>query len=204
MDDIYEYQAHASLDIELAGTLVCGVEDAHKPNKCRQWLAPLQLSKKLFTVGITSEMAHFSVGIIASGMNSDSDINTNSSEAMSWDAEKMYSLGESLALRNSAGSQYFEPQSAGYRPWPPIRIGLPYELRGSTITWLLRDGIDLLNILDTEMLEGDAGGDPLPSRRVFCLGIDRSQGGTRRMCTVHMTREMWEASDPTITRIELS
>lgn len=202
-DDVYEYRAYeSSLEIELAGSLICGVEHAHHPNKCRQRAAPIQLSTKLLTVGITSEMAHFSVDIITSDTKSDPDMNTKSSEARSWDAEKMYSLD--LALRNSAGSQYHESRPIKYRPWPPIRIGIPYSLRGSTITWLLRDGIDLVNVLDVEMLEGDAGGDSLPSRRVFCLGIDRSQGGNRRMGTVHMTREMWEAACPTITKIELS
>jgi hypothetical protein len=206
MDDTYEYRTDTPLEIELAGTLINGLEDAHKPNRCSQRLAPLQLSTKLSTVGITSEIAHFSVEISAwnTESESDSEITTKSLEAGSWDAEKMYRLGGYLTLRNSAGRQYSEPHLFKYRPWPLIRFDLPWELRGSTITWLLRDGIDLINIVDIDMLEGDAGGDSLPSRRVFCLGIDRSQGGNRRMGTVHMTREMWEAADPVITRIELS
>ncbi|KAF7540697.1 hypothetical protein G7054_g1204 [Neopestalotiopsis clavispora] len=209
MDDIYEYQADTSLDIELAGNLINGANDTHKTNRCSQRLAPLQLFPKLSTVVITSEMAHFSVEIIASETDSDlyPEINTRRSEVISWDPEKMYRLGRAfgryLVLRTSGGSQYSEDYSA-YRPWPLLRIGLPWDLCGSTITWLLRDGIDLVNILDIDMLEGDAGGDSLPSRRVFCLGIDRSRGGNHRMGTVHMTREMWEAADPVITRIELS
>ncbi|KAI0167262.1 heterokaryon incompatibility protein-domain-containing protein [Pestalotiopsis sp. NC0098] len=201
MDDVYEYHA-SSMEVELAGLLIHGIEDAHQPNRCRQRPAPLQLSTKFSTVRLTSEAAHFSVDIIALDANSDSNINTEFPEAMSWDAEKTYFVD--LALRNSAGSQYRESRLGEYRPWPPFRIGLSHYLRGSTITWLLRDGIDLVNILDIEMLEGDAGGDALPSRRVFCLGIVKSRGGNRRMGTVHMTREMWEAACPTITTIELS
>jgi len=89
--------------------------------------------------------------------------------------------------------------------WPPFAMLLPGALRGSTLTWLLHDGIELIKIVELKLLEGDEG--LLPFHSVLCLGVDRSgciPGCGRRMGVFCVPKAWWDKAGPEEIEVEFS
>lgn len=190
-----EYAHH----IDLRGAFINAIESPFHPNWCRQWPAPLRVDADMSRITITSEIAHFAVGLRTS--NEDSVPNETESETSEEEAEET-TFASRMFLRSSSG-QCIEGELGSYRPWPPTQVHMPYPIRASSISWLLKEGLELVKILEIDMLEGNAAGDPLPARRVLCLGVDRRRNKPRRFGYVHMTREIWEGASPKPAFVEL-
>lgn len=216
-DGDFEYVDQKAPDIELQGFLIRGaMESQHQKNKCSQRLATLSVSISEGTIIVRSQVAKFSVDITATpapredalqgwgGGGIPADFDTTSGHySADWDADTEYRRPyRRLRLQDSSGNTYAEAsidthlRSDAPQPWFGYRS--PMTLRGSTLTRLLRDGIELINIVEVKVLEAEKGLNPF--HLVFCLGIDRSEGipgGGRRMGVWYLPKEAWDKARPT-------
>lgn len=109
----------------------------------------------------------------------------------SWEPETEYITPyDRICLLDSSGNSY-----ASHIPRcdSTDTVNLPRTIRGSTLTWLLRDGIELIKIVGVKLLDGADGLQKLD--HICCLGIDRSQripGRVTRMGKFWIPREWWE------------
>lgn len=210
-DGEFEYRGPDAPDGELEGVLLRPtLESPHRVNKCAQKLATLEVSESRGTLTITSEAARFFVDIEPalgtplygtgewSERMSSPDFDTTSGHfATHWAPEVEYNKPyQRLRLRDSSGNTYKE-----LHRWtnhgPVVLVELPMTLRGSTLTWLLRDGIELIRIVEIKFLEGHEKMKPF--HHVLCLGIDRSEGipgQGRRMGMFCIPKEAWDKAEP--------
>ncbi|KAK8066033.1 hypothetical protein PG997_012780 [Apiospora hydei] len=211
-DGTYTYQDPETKFIELHGALVgSGVEQAHQRNRCAQSLAQLSVSEANGILTIESEVVRFFVDIKANSSPPNYDLakkkgwglvpcdfdSTEGLHTVDWEQDKEYRLPRGrICLRNASGDVYpihFPPGEH----WPTFHLALPYTLRGSTLMWLLSQGIELVKIMEIELLEGAKGLEPL--RHVLCLGIDRGDGHpdcVQRMGMAFLPKEAWEKAGP--------
>ena len=196
-------------DIELQGLLVTLTERPHHTNKCSQRFADIMLfPENLDFLYVIGEVAHFSVE-----MKPDSsplkekffasdlldvprgfDSTDPARSAASWELDSEYCTPYTrLSLRDAAGnvSQYHYPR--WYDHWPVLMLNFPKTLRGSTLTRLLREGIDMVMIAEIKMLEGE---DLRPFHLVLCLGVDKSVEPARRCGMYCLPKEVWTQACP--------
>lgn len=213
----FEYGDQNPPDIELQGILIrSGMEHPHQPNKCSQRLASLSVSRSNPTVTVKSEVAKFFIDITAESAvtpdpaggwaegNIPPDFDTTSGRfSVDWDPETAYRRPYGrLCLRDSSGNTYKDLVS-WFNRWPYFLLFFPTTLRGSTLTWLLRDGMELINIVEVKLLDGSKGLKPF--HHVLCLGIDRSEGipgRGRRMGMFCIPKEAWDKAEPKKMEVE--
>jgi hypothetical protein len=198
-------------DAELQGTIVSLTERSHLKNKCRQNFASISITdyKTSSILEITSEVAHFSVDVLSCVPTSDdayffprphlnvpdtfdSTDETTSIKENTWNLSKEYYTPYArFRLRDSSGNscQYHYPR--WYNHWPPTIFKFPSTLNGSSIKWLLGEGINLVRILEVEVLEGDVK----PFHLVFCLGIDSRGEIKKRFGMFCLPKEVWERAE---------
>ena len=210
-DGRFSYESSVALNAEMEGVLLRpALESAHRENKCAQKLASLSVSESNGTLTVMSEVAGFFIDIPASsGKRPDGsgdwsegkipvDFDTTGDHyATDWKAETEYRKPyKRMLLRDSSGNVYRE--DVGWvRNGPVVLLELPSTLRGSTLTWLLRDGIELIRIVELEFLEGHE--EMKAFHHVMCLGIDRSEGVRgqgRRMGMFIIPKEAWVKAGP--------
>jgi hypothetical protein len=190
----------------------------HRSNRCSQHLASILLSESSSTVRVSSEVAKFflditkgpDLGPVVAGIPARGkwpsterwadiphDFDTNSANtSVEWDPETQYLiLGPRIRFRDSW--DIYPRNESWENHWPLFFMGFPSSLRGSTLTWLLRDGIELIKIIEVELISGDAS--VLPFHRVLCLGIDRSEcipDHGRRMGVFCIPKQWWKRAEP--------
>lgn len=183
-------------DIELQGLLITLTERPHRTNKCSQRFADITFpSHKTSTlITITSELAHFSLDILPSSSpisrrqsqpspylevpyDFDSTVTPSTDDSWNFTSEYTTPFGR-LRLRDDYGNIYKHHYPRWYDHWPPFKLNLPTTLRGGTLAWLLKGGIELVMVLELKLLEGDESLKPL--HLVLCLGIDRREDIAKR------------------------
>lgn len=202
-------------EVSLGGLLLNrGIENPTPENQCSQNVALVAVKDKTLT--ISSEIAHFSFAIVSSSTAMEEVENTdrvpsnfNSLEAracvLDWELDHEYRTPyERIRLSDMSGNacQYHYPR--WYDHWPHVMFHFPYTLRGSTLAWLLRDGIDLVKIVEVKLLEGGDGSKKF--HHVLCLGIERSDGEPgrgRRLGMFCLSGEIWARASPREDTIEL-
>ncbi|KAK8136610.1 HET-domain-containing protein [Apiospora sp. TS-2023a] len=220
-DGTYSYRSSETKAIELDGLLISsGMEGAHRANKCAQKLARLSVSGESGILTIESEVARFFIDIKPDPSPPDYD----SASKEGWEIPSKGVHGRVPSWFDSTKGQYsadWEPDSEYYRPgddrlclrnasgdvypiyfpavryWPTLVLGLPMTLRGSTLTWLLSRGIEMVKIVDIELLEGED--DMKPFHYVLCLGIDGSDSHpdyVQRMGIFYLSKDVWEKAGP--------
>jgi hypothetical protein len=201
-------------NIELQGLLIELTERPHHANKCSQRFADVTLfPENLSLLYITGEVAHFSVEITSSSSPPEEkffpsrhleilpefDSTASSNAATSWDLDSEYRTPYArLHLRDTGGniSQYYYPR--WYDHWPPLKLNFPHTLRGSTLARLLKEGIDLVMILEIKVLEGE---DLQPFHLVLCLGVDRSEEPATRFGMYCLPKEVWVKASPSMRTV---
>ncbi|KAK8059008.1 HET-domain-containing protein [Apiospora phragmitis] len=211
-DGTYSSQNPETKIIELDGLLVgSGVGLAHKKNRYMQKLARLSVYEASGDLAIESEVVSFFVRIKADSSPPNYDLaskngwgvvpcdfdSTEGQYPADWEIDKEYRTPRArFCLRNVSGDVY--PIHL-----PPLKqrqtfvLGLPNTLRGSTLTWLLTRGIELVKVVEIELLEG--ADDLKLLHHVLCLGIDRNDGHpdhARRMGMFCLPKEVWEKAGP--------
>lgn len=202
-------------EISLGGLLLNrGIENPTPVNRCSQNMALIVIKAKTLT--ITSDIAHFSFAIVSSPKYVEEvedpkfvPSNFDSFQARTFvldsDLDHEYRTPfERIRLADVSGNdcQYHYPR--WYDHWPHIQLNFPRTLRGSTINWLLRDGIDLVKIVEVKLLEGEEG--LRKFHHVLCLGIDRSDrepGRGRRLGMFCLSGETWARASSKEDTIEL-
>lgn len=220
-DGTYSYQSSETKCIELDGLLInTMIEGVHNENKCAQKLARLSASEESGILTIEPEVARFFIGIkpdppvpdiglapdegweiiskgdhgfVPSGFDS-----TTGQYSADWEPDaEYYTFNKGrFCLWNASGDLY-PIHLPVWRHWPTFVLGLPMTLRGSTLTWLLSQGSELVKIVEIELLEG--ADDAKPFRHVLYLGIDHSKGHpdyVQRMGVFLLSKEVWEKAGP--------
>ncbi|KAI1361050.1 heterokaryon incompatibility protein-domain-containing protein [Xylaria arbuscula] len=214
--DLYEHELPQTLEVELRGRWMRGVGGLHRPNRCMQKLAALRVNMKSSSLRVISEVAHFSVYIAADpnqpelpkapGLKYEvvpADIDTESASSAylsSLTPDVNYRIHERLRFRTSA----IDDSKEALHGWPSVMTDrCPSTLRGSTLTWLLREGIDIVSIIEIEWLGADSDiQKSLPLRRLLCIGIDRSKGVAQRLGVFWISRELWDQARPRETVVD--
>ncbi|KAB8211996.1 hypothetical protein BDV34DRAFT_219208 [Aspergillus parasiticus] len=206
-DGSYKHRGPQPNEFELQGFYVSPIEHPHVSNHCSQELAQVRVAASADYLTITSESVHFFIDIVADqtksyendrvgpypSMRSGLDSTIDSDE--SWEPETEYLTPyERIRLRDSSGNSY-----ASHIPrWDSTdTVNLPRTIRGSTLTWLLRDGIELIKIVGIKSSLG--GADSLKLNHICCLGFDRIQRNpprVTRMGKFWIPREWWEKARP--------
>lgn len=160
------------------------------------------------SVTISSEVAAFGFAITAQpstdGLQSEEPNNilgTYDSQVepkREWNLETEYvTPNDCFVMRDISGNVYEHHYPYWYKHPPYFKIALPLTLRGSTLTWLLRDGMELVKILEVERV---AGADDLEHfHHVLCLGIQRDESRSnhgRRMGMFCIPKEYWVRAQP--------
>jgi hypothetical protein len=214
----YKTVGPISRDIELEGLLIALTERPPRTNKCSQRFAditfPSHRSNKFLT--ITSEIAHFSLDILPSSsppsetvrrslyLEVPHDFNSTTTlvTTQSWDHSSEYRAPFArLRLRDSSNNTYQHHYPRWYDHWPPFKLILPSTLRGSTLAWLLDEGIEMVKILELELIEGDESLKPF--HLVLCLGLDRREEVTRRCGMFCLPKEIWDKAHPKMGTVTL-
>lgn len=201
--------------VSLEGLLISrGVENPTPANQSLQSVALVAVQGEKLT--LTSEIAHFSFEIVPITAHPPGeerpdrvppsfDSRKAQTPASPWDLDREYNtpFGRIRLVDESGNaSRYHYPY--WYSHWPYVMLNFPYSLRGSTLAWLLRDGIDLVKIVEVKLVEAEEG--LQKSHHVLCLGIDRSGGGPgrgRRLGTFCLSGEMWARASPRKDTVEL-
>src|SRR5207237_243047 len=109
-----------------------------------------------------------------------------------------------MRLRDSSGNVSVYHYPRWYDHPPPMKLDFPNTLRGSTLTWLLRDGIVLIKIVDLDVVE--RGEEFEPFHVVLCLGIDRTGGDgvpLKRMGMFVISKEILNRAQPQEGTVEM-
>ena len=201
--------------IELRGLLISLTERPHRFNKCSQQFANIAIPEHKTSNAITikSESAHFSLDIVPSASKPtdprgytraqvphefDSTVEAN----MPWDSDLEYRTPyDRIRLRDCNGNVNIYHYPYWYDNPPTMKFNFPLTLRGSTLAWLLKDGIELIMILEVELLEGAEDMEPL--NHVFCLGVDRREQVAHRFGMFCLPKEVWERAGPKPTTVSL-
>jgi len=204
-------------DVELQGLYIELTERPHRNNKCSQRFADIRFpsyeTDTLLT--ISSELAHFNLEIFPCDpaprrvfqspyleVPHDFDSTIPSSTNTSWEPSSEYLTPlYRLRIRDDHDNIHTPHYPRWYDNWPPFLLSLPRTLRGETLSWLLKDGIELVMILEVRLLEGE---DTLePFHLVLCLGLDR-RGEVARRCGVFcLPKEIWDRAGPKLGTIVL-
>ncbi|KAK2599718.1 hypothetical protein N8I77_011450 [Diaporthe amygdali] len=206
----------STAEISLEGLLLNrGIENPSPSNRCSHNVADVAIKDETLT--INSEIAHFSFAVVPGPVDMEKveenpDCVPSSFDSLEaricvpdWDPDREYRTPfERIRLVDVSGNacQYHYPR--WYDHWPHIKLNFPRTLRGSTLTWLLRDGIDLVKIVEVELLEGEDGLGEF--HHVLCLGVDTSDeepGRGRRLGMFCLSREIWTRASPRRDRIQL-
>ncbi|KAI0191644.1 heterokaryon incompatibility protein-domain-containing protein [Astrocystis sublimbata] len=216
-EDVYEHALPQTLEAELRGRWMAGFGGAHRRNRCLQKPAALRVHMKSSCLRITSKTAHFSVYLATDSHQPKQpndpglkyevvppDVDTKSSSLAfisSLIPDVNYRIHERLRFRTSD----VDDSQKALHGWPSVMTDwFPNALRGSTLTWLLRDGIDLISIIELEWVEADENiQKSLPLRRVLCIGVDRSTGVAQRLGAVWISRELWDQAGPKETVVDM-
>ena len=205
-------------DVEMHGLFIALTEAPHRTNKCSQRFAniyfPSYKTNTLLT--ITSEIAHFSLDILPSPSKPedwywksrhlkvpyDFDSTSTPSDKISWDLNSEYRTPfERLRLRDDYNNAHTHHYPRWYDHWPPFTINLPQTLRGDTIAWLLKEGMELIMIVEIELLSGDESLKPF--HLVLCLVLDRRGDVAKRCGMCCLPKEFWDKSRPQMGSITL-
>lgn len=172
-DGTWNFSGGETSDLELGGiSITGGIESPHIPNRCSQWLAGLRVCRSTSTVSVTSEVVKMSVEYLGV-MNSDAEFRFVDSQ---WQ------------FTDTAGTVYRHMQK-GFRAY------IPRQLRSSTATWFRRDGVELVKIAEVKLLQGHV--QRLESlHHALCLGLDRSDGPTKRFGFFMVPKESWDRAAP--------
>ena len=199
-------------EVELQGLYIALTERPPRANQCSQRFADITLpSHKTDTLLIIkSEVAHFFLDIFPHDhepethsrepptwldVPHDFDSTTSPASKASWDSTSEYRTPFArLRLRDEYGNTHLHHYPRWYDHWPPFKLNLPITLRGENMAWLLKDGIELVMILEVKLLEGDESLKPF--HLVLCLGIDR-RGKTAKRCGMFcLPKEIWDKACP--------
>ena len=79
-------------------------------------------------------------------------------------------------------------------------MNLPKTLRGKTVEWFLREGLDLVKVLEVKMVAAEVvqGEEDGEFCLVLCLGVDRREGVARRLGMFCLPKRTWEMARPKI------
>ncbi|KAI1859240.1 uncharacterized protein JN550_012160 [Neoarthrinium moseri] len=196
-------------DQELGGFFLRrSLESPHLWNRCSQWLACLSVCKSTSTVKIVSEVIKLSVynsSDPSEDSNSTEDIHPelpDHEQDMDWNSPSIKLTASHKRRRRTTvtydnvrlhyedivGNTYHSPRRG-------FEACVPSFLRRSTLSWLLRDGIELVKVVEVELLEGQS--ERLkPLRHVFSLGINRSDRHARRFGVFVMPKQHWDRARP--------
>ena len=207
-DGSCKYRHQFDMEIELQGTLIStGLEWPHIWNRCTQHLANIYTRNPFSTVTIESEAARFFIDVIVDSPECREGLcgQLQATSIAGLEPDKNYRTPSGcLRLRDTSGNIYSHPSHHSQLANHPWRMYLPHTLRGSTLVWLLQDGLDLIKIVEVKLIEGGDGLEPF--HYVLCLGIDRSNaipGRGRRMGMFRIPREYWDKAEPKEMTIEL-
>jgi hypothetical protein len=180
-----------SRDTELEGLLIALTKAPHRTNKCSQRFADITFSShKISTLlTITPEMALFCLGVLPQfppEPKEDSRASRDLQVPPGFDSTTTPSSNQSLGptseyrtpfarlrLRDDHSNTHIYHYPRWYDHWPPFMLNLPETLRGETLAWLLKEGIELVMILELELLEGDEALKPF--HLVLCLGVEEEE-----------------------------
>ncbi|KAF4634644.1 hypothetical protein G7Y89_g3460 [Cudoniella acicularis] len=206
-------------DFELQGILITLAGRTHHTNRCFQRFADIAFpSYKTNTLLIiTSELAHFSLEILSCSLpdllqlehrakiyqdgqlsvphDFDSADFRNTGIHNDWNSTAEYKTPfRRLRLRDDYDNIHTPHYPRWIDHWPPFRLGLPDTLRGGTLAWLLKEGIELVMILELKMLKRD---EIMKSFHiVFCLGVDRRGDIAKRCGMFRFPKEIWDLARP--------
>jgi hypothetical protein len=205
-------------DIELQGVFITRAEMPHNTNKCSQRFANISFpSHKTNTLlSVTSEIAHFSLDILPYSTEQEEkfwtspylevphnfDSTSTLSTDISWVLNSEYRTPfDRMRLRDDYNNAHTYHYPCWYKHWPPFTINLPRTLRGQTLAWLLKEGIELIMILEVELLDGDSSLKPF--HQVLCLGVDRRGDVAKRCGMFCLPKEYWDRSCPNMGSITI-
>ncbi|KAK3318737.1 heterokaryon incompatibility protein-domain-containing protein [Apodospora peruviana] len=210
------YRHREDKEFELQGLLLHNPEVGWSAgrlwNVCKQQLANIRTEPPFSSVTIESEAARFYLAIVPESPDCKDELcralragPTGSSQDL--EAEKTYDLPWNsecgICLRDQSGN-LMRYNYAWLSRWPLFSANMPQSLSGSELGWLMRDGLDLIRIVDITLLTGY---DRLrPFRHVLSLGIDRSEGVAgrcRRMGMYCIPGEAWDKAGPKKMTVEL-
>jgi hypothetical protein len=198
-------------DTELQGLYITLTEHPHRSNKCSQRFANITLRsyKSNSQIVINSEVAHFSFDILPCPpeprtesrssrwmkIPPDFDSTMTSSTYGSWDSTSEYRTPfDRLHLRDDYGNVHIHHYPRWYDHWPPFKLNLPMTLRGETLAWVLKEGIELVMILELKLLDGDESLEKF--HLVLCLGIDRREDVAKRCGMFCLPKQTWDKACP--------
>jgi hypothetical protein len=193
----------------------------YKLKRFTQELASISLLKSSPIIRINSEVAHFWVDIVTDISDPESFVSKEESKLkwlrvpdafdstndrnFPWQLEEEYRTPFArMRLRDSSGNVSVYHYPRWYDHAPPLMLRFPMTLRGSTFTWLLRDGIDLIKIVELDVLESGVASGPFDV--VLCLGFDRTGGAgvpVKRMGMFVIPKEVWDRAQPQEETVEM-
>ncbi|KAI9688016.1 MAG: hypothetical protein M1820_010323 [Bogoriella megaspora] len=187
----------ATPDVELQGYLISPREHPRRFNKCRQDIAVVGMDTSVLNIAADeSDVERPVLGENESKISASFD--SRAAPQQTWDQDVEYKTPYDRLLSQDLSKNIYRFHYPYWRNYPPyFKIGLPYTLRGSTLTWLLRDGIELIKILEVEFIEGE--GDQERFHHVLCMGIDKSRGlanQAHRMGVFCIPKEWWIKAEP--------
>jgi hypothetical protein len=97
-------------------------------------------------------------------------------------------------LCDDHGNVYTHWYPYWYNHLPVLRLKLPQTLHGSTLKWLLEDGIEMIMILELKQQVKDSTS--VPHEHVLCLGLDRREPVVRRFGMFCLPKAVWEKARP--------
>lgn len=190
--------------VQLQGYLISPLKQPRRLNQCSQKFASISVSEDGNSISIESESAHFAIDITSTAKPTGlplptpivhHDYDSTVSINQTWDSDVEYRTPYArMHLRDCHGNTHAHHYPRWFDRWPPLKLCLPRTLRGSTLTWLLRDGIELVRILEIELLEVENELEPF--QLVLCLGVDRTENKTRRLGMFCIPKEIWVTASP--------
>jgi len=215
----FKYDGFRDGEVELGGIINRGgMESPHLWNRSLQKLASIHLCELTSILTITSELAHFTIDLAAD--TSELPVSRYKTETQrvlpeldstvgplpDWNSELDYKTPFARFRLRDSDNNITENHYPYWMNHPPfIKLCFPMTLRGSTLSWLLNDGIDLIKIIEVKLIEGAP--ELKPFYHVLCLGIDRSgctEGRGKRMGWFCIPKEVWEKAKPKNGSIQLS
>ena len=190
----------------MSGLLISLTEREPIMNRCAQEFADISLDRSHETITIDSFSAHFAIDISPAPAPDDEDdfkkpgqvlLTFDSQAGMTSNCEpemKFSTPYGRMKLRDQHGNSHRYYYPYWYHHWPPLRLDFPRSLRGSSLQWLLAEGIELIRIVEVELLEAP---DRLkPFHHVLCLGVGCRATKARRFGTFCIPKDVWEKAGP--------
>ena len=214
--DVLLTQQPKSCVMEISGLLMSLAERRQTKTTCVQEFADIALDRSNGTMTINSFFAHFAIDVSAAPTPNKvdtfekylhiipPDFDSQTTMAPKWEPEAEHSTPYGrLQLRDQHGNSYQSHHPRWFDHWPPLRLDFPRSLRGSTLRWLLAEGIELIRIMELKLLKAPDGLEPF--HIVICLGLDRraTAAAARRFGTFYIPVDVWDKAGwkPTVVTL---